>query len=111
VAVTEHGLLVPFGKLAGQVGLVDALGHVPFAMKTVDHSPGDKLVGLLVHVLAGGMQLKVLETTPHPLVRDEAFASASGVSDLLRAATDRTVEGLKLEIRRALAPYRRAGWR
>src|SRR5262245_16381016 len=116
VAVTEHGLLVSFGRLAGHVGLIDALGRVPIEMKTVDHSPGDKLVELLVHILAGGMHLKELGAAPHPLVRDgavarawgqAAFASASGVSDLLRAATDRTVEGLKQETRRVLDPYRR----
>ncbi len=116
VAVTEHGLLVPFGTLARQVGLVAALGRVPFKMKTIDHSPGDKLVELLVHILAGGRHLQELAISPHPLVRDravaeawgqEAFASASGVSALLRAATEEPVAGLKQEVRQVLAPWRR----
>jgi hypothetical protein len=76
VAATEHGLLVPFDKLAGQVGLVDAPGRVPFAMEAVDHSPGDKLVELLVHILAGGMHLRELGAAPHPLVRGGAVARA-----------------------------------
>lgn len=115
VATTEHGLLVPFGSLAQAIGLREALGRVPFKMKTIDHSPGDKLVELLVHILAGGMHLKELETAPHPLVQDHAvaeawgqggFASASGVSALLRAATEQSVAGLKREVRQVLAPYR-----
>ncbi|HEX2185968.1 MAG TPA: transposase [Chloroflexota bacterium] len=116
VATTEHGLLVPLGTWAQQIGLVTALGRVPFKMKTVDHGPGDKLAELLVHILAGGMHLKELETAPHPLVYDHpvarawgqaAFASASGVSALLRAATEESVAGLKREVRQVLAPYRR----
>ena len=50
VATTEHGLLVPFGSLAKAIGLREALGRVPFKMKTIDHSPGDKLAGLLVQI-------------------------------------------------------------
>jgi hypothetical protein len=76
VATTEHGLLVPFGSLAQAIGLREALGRVPFRMKTIDHSPGDKLVELLVHILAGRMHLKELETAPHPLVQDHAVAEA-----------------------------------
>ena len=113
---TEHGLLVPFGRFADEIGLLDQLNQVPFAMKTVDHSPGEKLTELLVHILAGGMHINELETSPHPMVRDTAvaqswgqaaFASASGVSDLLRAASSETVEGLKTAVRTVLAPYRR----
>ena len=115
VATTEHGLLVPFGSLAKAIGLLEALGRVPFKMKTLDHSPGDKLVELLVHILAGGMHLKELETAPHPLIHDQVvaaawgqdtFASASGVSALLRAATEQSVAGLKQEVRQVLAPWR-----
>lgn len=113
---TEHGLLVPLGHFAAQIGLRAALQRVPIPMKTVVHSPGDKLAELLVHVLAGGMHLKELETRPHPLVRDAAvaqawgqpaFASASGVSDLLRAAGPEAVEALHAELRQVTEPYRR----
>src|SRR3990170_608639 len=114
--ITEHGLLVPFGRFAAQIGLIDRLNQVLFAMKTVDHSPGEKLTELLVHILAGGMHVTELETSPHPLVHDTAvaqawgqdsFASASGVSDLLRAASPDTVRTLKEAIQQVLAPYRR----
>lgn len=114
--VTEHALLVPFGRFAQQIGLVAALERVPLKMKTIDHSPGDKLAELLLHILAGGMHLKELEARPHALVRDqavahawgqEAFASASGVSDLLRAASPEVVTALKQELRQVLVPYQR----
>ena len=113
---TEHALLVPFGHFAQQIGLLQALERVPFKMKTIDHTPGDKLAELLIHILAGGMHLKGLEVSPHPLVRDQAvaqawgqdaFASASGVSDLLRTASPEVVTALKQELRQVLEPYRR----
>ncbi len=114
--MTEHALLVLYGRFAEQVGLIDALKRVPFAMKTVDHSPGEKLSQLLVHILAGGMHIKEMDSSPHPLVPDvavaaawaqEHFASASGVSDLLRAASPEVVGLLKAEIEQVLEPYRR----
>ncbi len=114
--VTEHALLVPFGRFADQIGLIAALNRIPFKMKTIDHSPGDKLNELLVHILAGGMHIKELEEGPHPLVKDQAvaeawgqveFASASGVSELLCAVSAQTVIALKSEIRRVAEPYRR----
>src|SRR5215210_489409 len=115
VATTEHGLLVAFGRLAEQIGLPEAFARVPIKMKTIEHSPADKLAELLAHVLAGGMHLQELRGGPHPLVADRAvarawgqaeFASASGVSALLRAVTDETVAGLQREVRGILAPYR-----
>ena len=116
VATTEHGLLVAFGRLAEQIGLREAFARVPIKMKTIDHSPADKLAELLAHILTGGMHLTELRDGPHPLVADravarawgqDAFASASGVSAVLRAASDQTVAGLQREVRAVLAPYRR----
>ncbi len=116
VTTTEHGLLVAFGRLAEQIGLREALARVPVKMKTIEHSPADKLGELLAHILAGGMHLQELRSGPHPLVADRAvarawgqeeFASASGVSALLRAADEETVAGLQRESRAVLAPYRR----
>ncbi len=116
VTTTEHGLLVAFGRLAQQIGLREAFARVPIKMKTIEHSPADKLAELLAHILAGGMHLQELRGGPHPLVAERAvarawgqaeFASASGVSALLRAASDQTVAGLQREVRALLAPYRR----
>jgi hypothetical protein len=113
--LTEHALLVPFGRFAQQIGLIEALGRVPVRMKTIVHSPGDKLAELVVHILAGGMHVKELETSPHPVVQDQAvahawgqdaFASASGVNALLRAISPDDVMALKEELQQVLAPYR-----
>jgi hypothetical protein len=52
------------------------LNRIPLKMKTIDHGPGDKLAELFVHILAGGMHVKELETSPHPPVRDPAVAHA-----------------------------------
>ena len=112
---TEHGLLVPLGRFAAQIGLLAAFEQVPFPMKTVVHRPAEKLGELFVHILAGGMHVKELAVGPRPLVRDTAvaeawgqasFASSSGVSDLLRVATEATVAALTAELRRVSAPYR-----
>ncbi len=114
--LTDHALLVPLGHFAAQIGLHDALARVPVKMKTINHSPGEKLAELLAHLLAGGMHIHELQASAHPLVADravarawgqETFASASGVSDLLRAATVASVVGLKAELRQVIAPYRR----
>jgi hypothetical protein len=113
--VTDHALLVPLGHFAAQIGVLAALERVPVKMKTVAHRPGAKLAELEAHILAGGMHIHELEASPHPLVQDrtvahawgqETFASASGVSALLHAASAETVTALKHEVRQVIAPYR-----
>ena len=114
-SVTDHALLVPLGHFASRIGLLAALERVPFPMKTVAHRPGEKLAELEAHILAGGMHICELEASAHPLVQDPlvaqawgqaAFASASGVSALLHAATTDSVAVLKTELRQVIAPYR-----
>jgi hypothetical protein len=113
---TEHALLVPLGHFAAQIGVLEALQRVPFRMKTITHRPGDKLGALLAHILAGGMHVQERVASPQPLVDDravaaawgqDAFASASGVNALLRAATPESVAVLQTELRRVSEPYRR----
>jgi hypothetical protein len=113
---TEHALLIAYGRFAQQVGLLQALEQVPFKMKTVEHTPEDKTAELLAHILAGSMHVNELATSAHPLVKDQmvarawdqqTFASASGVSDLLRSVSQDTVEALKLQLRQVLDPFRR----
>lgn len=112
---TEHALLVPMGAFAQELGLIEALRRVPFPMKTVRHRPGDKLATVLIHLLAGGMHINELATAPQPLLRDSAvahawdqerFASASGVSALLAAATEESVVALKQELEGVLGEDR-----
>jgi len=113
--VTEHGLLVPLGRFAQQVGVLEALRRVPFAMKTVVHSPSEKLAELVCHLCGGGMHVNDVDSSAHPLIADPAVAAAwgqttcassSGVNALLRKTTPTTLEAVKKEVRAVLAPYR-----
>ena len=70
---------------------------------------------LVIHILAGGMHVKELETRPRPVIQAEAlahawgqesFASASGVNALLRAVSPESVTTLTEELRQVLTPYR-----
>ena len=85
-------------------------------MKTVRHSPADKVTELLCHLLAGGMHVNELRQSAHPLIHDhvvahawgqESFASSSGVSQLLQGVSDETVAALKETLVRVIEPYRR----
>jgi len=116
LVVTEHGLLVAYGQFAKIVGLIKAIEQVSFKMKTVDHSPADKVAELLCHILAGGMHINELGRSAHPLGKDQAvaqawgqqsFASASGVSHLLHAVSSDTVKAIKTAIDQVIEPYRR----
>jgi hypothetical protein len=114
--VTDHALLIAYAHFAEQIGLISAVEHVPFPMKTIIHSPADKVIELLCHVLAGGMHINELAKSAHPLVHDQAvahawgqasFASASGVSELLQSTSDDAVEALKSALGQVIEPYRR----
>jgi hypothetical protein len=114
--VTEHGLLVAYGRFARQIGLVDAIEQIPIEMKTVVHSPADKVVELLCHILMGGMHINEVGKSAHPLVRDrvvaqawgqQSFASSSGVSHLLATISAESVRGLGDALERVIEPYRR----
>jgi hypothetical protein len=109
-------LLIAYAHFAEQIGLISAVEHVPFPMKTIIHSPADKVVELLCHILAGGMHINELAKSAHPLVEDEAvaqawgqasFASASGVSELLESASGDAVEALKSALGQVIEPCRR----
>ena len=114
--ITDHALLVAYGRFAEQVGLVRAVKHVRFGMKTVIHSPADKVLELLNHILAGGMHINELSESAHPLVHDDAvahawgqesFASASGVSALLHSISADDDAAVKTALDHVIAPDRR----
>jgi len=114
--VTDHALLIAYAHFAGQIGLISAIKQVPFRMKTVIHSPADKVIELLNHILSGGMHINELTKNAHPLVHDHAvahawgqtsFASASGVSELLHAVLDDVVAAIGSALSEVSAPYRR----
>jgi hypothetical protein len=114
--VTDHALLVAYGRFAEQIGLIRAVKQVAFTMKTVIHSPGDKVLELLNHILAGGMHINELGKSAHPLVHDQAvaqawgqesFASASGVSALLHSVSSDDVVAVDTALKQVIAPDRR----
>jgi len=116
VVVAEHGLLVAYGQFAKGVGLIKEIEQVPFKMKTVDHSPADKVAELLCHILSGGMHINELAKSAHPLGKDQAvaqawgqqsFASSSGVSQLLHSVSGDSVNALKSALDRVIQPFRR----
>ncbi|MHB0877113.1 MAG: transposase [Anaerolineae bacterium] len=103
-----------YGHFARQIGLVQALAEVPVAMKTVVHSPGDKLAQLLAHILSGGKHISEMRVSPHCLIADQAvvaafgqerFASSSGVSHLLSVVSAQTVASLKDKCAQVIGPY------
>src|SRR3989304_641072 len=116
LVVTEHGLLVAYGQFARAVGLIKGIEQVSFKMKTVDHSPADKVAELLCHLLSGGTHINELGKSAHPLGKDQAvaqawgqqsFASASGVSQLLHSVSGDSVNALKSALDRVIQPFRR----
>src|SRR3972149_6290634 len=115
VVVAEHGLLVAYGQFAKGVGLIKEIEQVPFKMKTVDHSPADKVAELLCHILSGGMHINELGRSANPLGGGEvvaqawgqqSFASSSGVSHLLHAVSSDTVKAFKAAVGQVIQPYR-----
>jgi len=70
---------------------------------------------LVCHICGGGMYVKDLENSAHPLLADPtvavawgqpAFASASGVNALLGKTSPTTVAAVTKELQAVLAPYR-----
>jgi hypothetical protein len=116
LVVTEHALLIADAQFAEQIGLLSAMEHGPFKMKTITHRPADKVSELLSQILSGGMHINALSKSAHPLGHDHAvahalgqqsFASASGVSQLLPSVSLETVEALKRTLDQVSDPDRR----
>ena len=90
--VTSHALGLSFGYFAQEIGLISKLHNVSIPMKTVSHSPQEKLVEFFVSIVLGMEYLKDISHSGYPLVRDPALAQAwcqdqfadySGVSRVL----------------------------
>ena len=114
--ITDHALLVAYGRFAEQIGLIRAAKHVRFGMKTVIHSPADKVLELLNHSLAGGMHINPLNKNAHPLIHDDAvahawgqesLASASGVRALLHSVSTADGAAVRTALDHVIAPDRR----
>ena len=53
-AMTSHVPLAAFGYALGRAAELRPLHEVALPIKTLDHSPGEKLIEALVLILAGG---------------------------------------------------------
>ena len=90
--VTSHALGVSFGYFAQEIGLISKLQQVSIPMKTVYHSPQEKLIEFFVSITLGMVHLKDISHSGYPLVRDpelarawcqDHFADYTGVSRVL----------------------------
>ncbi len=111
---TEHGLLVAYGQLASENGLLERLMAVPVPAKTRVHKPQAKLVEFLVGILAGIEYLQDLDLSARPLTKDPAvavawgqtgFAHYSGVSRTLDAANQDTIVAVESALRAFSQPF------
>lgn len=114
-ATTEHALLVVLGEFARHVGLVDRLRGVPLGQQTRHFSPQDKLIQMLVGILAGLDYLQDFTQAAQPLVKDTVVASSwgqvgfahqSGVSRTLAVADEATLAGIVAALDAVSKPFR-----
>lgn len=96
VDLTYHALLVAWGDLAQEIGLVQRFQEVALHQKKYVHTPQSKVLEFLVATLAGHEHLKDISRSAHPLDQDQVLARAwgqegwadySGVSRTLKEMT------------------------
>jgi len=112
---TSHALLCAAGYFAQSCGLIRTMRsrlHVP--MKTVDHTPADKLLTFALYIAAGMEALPEAEKGHHPLNTDDMLARSwdqrsfphhTGVSTLLHRLTDDNVAEVEQVINDVSAPF------
>ena len=112
--LTGHAVLVPWGMFAQQIGLVEALMHVPIPQKRREHLPQTKLIEFLVAILSGCAYLQDISRSAHPLDQDQAVARAwgqkkwadySGVSRTMQASDEETVAAVQETLETASRPF------
>ncbi len=112
---TDHALLVVLGEFGRRLGLIERLRQVPIAQQTRRFSPQDKLIQMLVGILAGQEYLQDFTEAAQPLVKDAAvanswgqagFAHYSGVSRTLAMADEATLMGVIEAMDAVSGPFR-----
>ena len=76
--LTQHAMLVAWGRYAQQIGLCDRLGQVQLHQKRRTHRPQTKVIEFLVAMLAGLPHLQDISLAAHPLDKDQVVAKAWG---------------------------------
>jgi len=111
---TQHAMVIIWGHFARTIGLLERLGQVPIAQKTVLRAPHEKLVELLLGLLTGIEYLTDLSEGAAPLVQDaevaaawklRRMADASGVSRTLGACDEQTVQVLESQLDAVGQPF------
>jgi hypothetical protein len=74
--LTSHALGLSFGYFALEIGLISRLHKVSIPMKTVYHSPQEKLIEFFVSIVLGMGHLKDISHSGYPLARDTELARA-----------------------------------
>jgi hypothetical protein len=100
-AVTSHVPLAAFGYALGRGGVLSSLHEVALPIKTLKHSPVEKLIEAVVLILAGGRATSQADLLLRPnrlLARgwgQEQFAQQSTLADTLDAFDKSSIASLR----------------
>ena len=100
---TQHALLVVWGKVAQEIGLISGIAAVKLGQKSYDHTPHAKVLEFLVAILSGAKYLQDISLAAHPLDKDLAVAQAWGQTSWADySGVSRTMSKLSWDEARAL---------
>ena len=100
-AMTSHVPLAVFGYVLGRTGVLSPLDEVALPIKTLDHSPVEKLIEALVLILAGGRATSPADLLLRPnrwLARgwgQEQLAQPATLADTLDAFNQSSIASLR----------------
>ena len=100
-AMTSHVPLAVFGYVLGRTGVLSPLDEVALPIKTLDHSPVEKLIEALVLILAGGRATSQADLLLRPnrwLARgwgQDQFAQQATLADTLDAFDQSSIASLR----------------
>jgi hypothetical protein len=109
-----HVPLAALGYVLRRAKLLEPLQQVALPLKTITHSPGDKLIEALVLILAGGRATSQADLLLRPnrgLARawgQEQFAQQSTLADTLDAFQDESIAALRQAFETVLRGQSRA---
>lgn len=112
--LTQHAMLVAWGRYAEHIGLVSRLEGLKLHQKTRTHRPHTKVLEFLVAILAGFSHLQEISRSAHPLDQDEVVAEAwgqtgwadySGVSRTLQRLSEEEADAIAALLDEISAPY------
>ena len=98
---SRHAPLAAFGYALRRAGVLDPLEHVELPIKTIEHTPAEKLNEALLLILAGGRSTAQIDLLlrPNPSLAQAwgqtQFAQKSTVADALDAFDESAVRSLR----------------